>query len=65
METIWEIIVEVIILIIFRYPGALIRWVFTGCRRPFKEVLQDDGYINGMLGLVVVASLIVLLVKYL
>ncbi len=58
MDIILEILAEVLILTIFQFPGAFIRWVVTGCRRPFKEVLADDSYINGMIGLVVIASLI-------
>ena len=58
MDTILEILAEVLILMIFRYPGAFLRWVFTGCRRPFKEVLAEDAYTNGTIGLVVIASII-------
>ena len=64
METIWQIISESIILILFRYPGAFIRWTFTGFRRPFKDVLNDDTYINGMLGVIAVSGIVVLILKF-
>ncbi|OMP79097.1 hypothetical protein [[Flexibacter] sp. ATCC 35208] len=65
MDTILEIIFEVVLLVIFQVPGAFIRWVVFGCRRPFKEVLKDDGYINGTVGLVVVVGLVILITRYL
>lgn len=48
-----EFITEIIILTLFIYPGAVIRWVLTGFRRPLKDFLNDDGYFNGTVGLVV------------
>ncbi len=51
-----EFIAEIIILALFIYPGAMIRWVFTGCRRPLKDLLNDDGYMNGSIGLVVIVG---------
>jgi len=63
METILAVIFEVIILILFRYPGSFIVWTFTGFRKPFKEVLNGDAYTHGMIGLVFVVGLIVLLIK--
>lgn len=59
-----EIILETIVVLIFRYPGALIRWVFLRKKRTFKSILDDDPYINAMLSLVVLA-LIVVLIRYL
>ena len=59
-----EEIVEVLILAIFVYPGALIRWLFTGCSKPVKHFLSGDAYMNGMIG---VTSIVILIVgiKYL
>jgi hypothetical protein len=57
-----EVIIEIVLLILFIYPGAFIRWILTGCRRPFKKVVKDDGYMNGVVGLVSTA-LIVLAIK--
>jgi hypothetical protein len=57
-----EAIIETITLILFRYPGALIRWCLTGFRKPFKEVLNRDGYTNGVIGVIGIV-VIVLFVK--
>jgi hypothetical protein len=65
MEPVWEIISEVIILIVFIYPGAFIRWGITGFKREFKEVLNDDGYINGVVGLCVVGGMVGIALKWL
>tara|TARA_R110002124_G_scaffold50307_4_gene146529 strand:- start:2012 stop:2203 length:192 start_codon:yes stop_codon:yes gene_type:complete len=59
-----EIILETIVVLVFRYPGALIRWVFLRNKRTFKSILDDDPYINAMLSLVVLA-LIVVSIRYL
>nr|WP_295872245.1 cytochrome c [uncultured Chitinophaga sp.] len=51
-----EFITEIIILALFVYPGAVIRWVLTGFRRPLKDFLNDDSYFNGTVGLVVIVG---------
>lgn len=48
-----EVIIELIVLAVFAIPGAFFRWLFLFRKRKFKDVLQDDGYINGMIGLMV------------
>jgi hypothetical protein len=37
-----EFIFEVVFLVLLRYPGALIRWLFYGGKRSFKELLNDE-----------------------
>jgi hypothetical protein len=63
MESVFEVIVEVILLVLFRYPGAFVRWAITGFRSPFKKFLDGDTYLNGTIGLVVIVLLIVLIKK--
>lgn len=57
-----EIIFETIIILIFRYPGAGIRWLFSRMwksKKSFKEFLKDDSYINGIIGLLFLALIII------
>ena len=63
METIFETIIEIFILILFRYPGAFIRWILIGRKKTFKQILSGDSYLNGSIGLVFVVLIIVFLVK--
>ncbi|WP_123864641.1 hypothetical protein [Chitinophaga barathri] len=63
METIWNIIIETVLLILFHYPGAAIRWVFLLGRKPFRQLLKDDGYLNGSIGIVVVSFAVWLTTK--
>jgi len=59
-----EAIFEVIILVIFKVPGACVRWLFSRCKRPLKEYINNgDAYLDGFIGLVVFV-LIVLLIRY-
>lgn len=51
MQIILEIILEGIALAILSYPGAFIRWILTGCKRPFREVFCDDSFPNEVIGL--------------
>lgn len=55
-----EIIFETIIILIFRYPGALLRWLFLGGKRSFKSILEDDAYINAIFSLIFIAIIVVL-----
>jgi hypothetical protein len=64
MNAILEIILESVILILFRYPGAFIRWTFTLYRKPFKDILNDNEYLNGWLGLVAVSLIIIQVCKF-
>jgi hypothetical protein len=56
-----EIILEVFIILIFRYPGAGIRWLFSriwNSKKEFKDFLKDEPYINGIIGLLVLTLII-------
>tara|TARA_R110002050_G_scaffold145456_1_gene270961 strand:- start:372 stop:575 length:204 start_codon:yes stop_codon:yes gene_type:complete len=57
-----EIILETIIILIFRYPGAGIRWLISRIwksNKKFKEFLKEDSYLNGIIGLLVLALIII------
>ena len=45
---------------IFIFPGAFLRWGFQyQFKRPFKDIIKDDGYLNssiGALGLMVIGG---------
>ena len=46
METIFEIILEFLILIILQYPGAVVRWILIGRKKPIAVLLKDDFTVN-------------------
>ncbi|MDR6301900.1 hypothetical protein GGR31_002575 [Mesonia maritima] len=49
-----DIIFETIIILIFRYPGAGIRWLISRIwksNKKFKEFLNEDSYTNGIIAL--------------
>jgi hypothetical protein len=50
-----ETIVETVILFLFEYPGAMIRWALLRGKRPFKEILYDDSFPNWLLTVIVIA----------
>jgi len=54
MEFLIEFLKEVIFVFIFRYPGAFVRWIFVRRRRNFRSVLQDDGYVNATVTVLIV-----------
>ena len=59
-----EIIFETIIILIFRYPGAGIRWLISRIwksNKKFKDFLKEDAYLNGITGLLVLALIIILI----
>jgi hypothetical protein len=56
-----EVIFETIIILIFRYPGAGIRWLVSriwNSNKNFKDFLKDDSYLNGIIGLLFLALVI-------
>ena len=53
-----EIIFEVIIIVIFRYPGAAIRWLFLRKKRTFKSILKEDAYSNAAVSFLVIGVVI-------
>jgi hypothetical protein len=56
-----ELILEVLILFLFRYPGTYVRWALSGFKGTFRHRLEkDDAYFNAALGLVAIFALIVL-----
>ncbi len=45
------IMFELIIEMLFVIPGAFIRWLFTGRKKPLKEHMFDgDAYLDGIIG---------------
>ncbi|WP_298709945.1 hypothetical protein [Chitinophaga sp.] len=62
MGTILTIILEGFFVYLFKYPGAFVRWIITGRRRPFQEVLKGNWYLNGWIGLLTMFFLIFALV---
>ncbi len=57
-----DTILEVIILVIFKIPGAFIRWLLSGCRKPLKEFIDNgDAYLDGFIGLTVCVLIVVLI----
>lgn len=56
---------ELIIEMLFVIPGAFIKWLFTGCKKPLKEHMFDgDAYLDGIIGLTTVV-LIAVFIRYL
>jgi hypothetical protein len=56
MEFILEMLFDILFSIFFRWPAAFVRWMFTGFRRPFIEVLEHEGDIIGTIGVVVLVG---------
>ena len=57
-----EIIFETIIILILRYPGAGVRWLFSRLwksDKSFKDFLNEDAFINGVVSLIIIAAIIV------
>ncbi len=58
-----EIIFEALVMLLFVIPGAIVRWILFGCKKPLKEYIYADVYMNGGIGIITVA-LIVVFIKY-
>ncbi len=56
-----EIILEAITILIFRYPGAAIRWIFLHKKRTFKSILKDDAYLNAAISFIFIGIIIALI----
>ena len=60
-----EIITEVLLIYLFVYPGASVRWLIFRLWRSnktFKDFIKDDYYMNGMIGLITFGLLLALIV---
>ena len=60
MQIVPEIILEMIVNVIFVLPGAFIRWLLTGCKKTFREILCDDSSGNVLIGIIVIGLCIAL-----
>lgn len=59
-----ESIFEVILLVIFKVPGAFFRWLFSGCKHPLRDFINNgDAYLDGVIGLTVVVLIVLLIIK--
>ena len=56
-----DVIVEIILIGLLVFPGALIRWTISRLwrsKRKLKEFLDDDAYLNGTIGILVLGFII-------
>ena len=57
-----EFLIEIVALYIFQIPGAGVRWLFSLGKRPYKDILKEgNGYLNGVIGGIVLCGLIVII----
>lgn len=64
METLLELIIEIIMLVLFRYPGAFVRWIYKKGKVPYKVVLNEgDFYTDGIIGIIIIVGLGILIKK--
>lgn len=55
-----EIILEVIIMVLLRYPGALLRWIYFKGEKNYKELLNDSNpNTNTIVSLCFIALLVI------
>ena len=57
-EILISFIAGAIIIYLFRYPGAMIRWLLSNKNKSFNEILSEDIFINSFVGLMVLVPLI-------
>ncbi len=46
-----DMIIEFLMYFLLQYPGAFIRWIFNGFKKPWKKVLNEDPLINAGIGM--------------
>lgn len=51
MDTILEMILEAVWRVILIFPGAFVRWCFTGFRKSYNDLLFDDSELNVLIGI--------------
>ncbi|HCX21683.1 MAG: hypothetical protein CMB80_28450 [Flammeovirgaceae bacterium] len=49
-EIIATIFMDLILHVLFGIPGAFVRWIFIGRKRSFKEIWNDDLFLNAGIG---------------
>lgn len=54
-----EILAEAFVTYVLDIPGALVRWLFNGCKGRFSEVWMDDSSWNSFIGFVVLTAAVV------
>ena len=56
-----DVIVEIILIGMCVYPGALLRWSISRLwrsKRSFKDFIEDDAYMNGTIGILFLGLII-------
>lgn len=65
METFFEILFEFVVVGIFIFPGAGYRWFISrlwNSNKTYKDFRNDDAYLNGIVGVLVTALIIITIV---
>ena len=55
-----DAIIEIVVLALFSAPGAFVRWILFNRDKSYKEVLSYDGYTNGIIGVLIYATIIII-----
>ena len=55
-------------ILLFQYIGAIVRWLFTGCKRKLKDVQKEDNEKlftkNLFIGFITFCSILFLITKF-
>ena len=62
LNIILDILFEFVVNILFVFPGAFVRWMFTGFKGSYKKILESSSWeMNAFIGIIVLAGVIVLI----
>lgn len=53
-----EVVAQVVVVFIFRYPGALVVQAITGFRKPYDYWLNERAELSGWVGVLSLAAII-------
>ncbi len=59
-ELILRAVIEVVLFYILSIPGAFVRWICVYKRKTFNQVLENDTFKNGAIGMLVLILTIIL-----
>lgn len=63
---IMDAIFEFLVFVFFSIPGAFVRWLLSGCKRPFKNFIKNgDAYLDGTIGIITIVLIFLLIKKLL
>lgn len=57
-----KILIIIFFVVIFKYPGALVRYIFSDKTKSYNEILNEDKGLNASIGFIILFFILIIVI---